>query len=120
MDFTQLKLDDLFACLSEEGAIGLAVSGGGDSMALMHLFAQWRETHPLKHGKDVVFSVDHGVREESAGEVSLVMKTADELGFLGVPIKLEGLAEGRSLQARASDARYESMAAPLKELGLFQ
>lgn len=120
MDFTQLKLDDLFACLSEQAAVGLAVSGGGDSMALLHLFAEWREAHPLTDGKDVIFSVDHGVREEALGEVSLVMKTADELGFLGVPIKLEGLGEGGSLQARARDARYEAMAARLKELGLFQ
>ncbi len=120
MDFTQLKLDDLFACLGEQGAVGLAVSGGGDSMALMHLFAEWRKVHPLKSGRDVVFSVDHGLRKEAAGEVALVISSAEALGFIGAPIKLEGLGEGGSLQARAREARYEAMAGRLKELGLSQ
>jgi|GEM_PF-320714 len=123
MELTHSKIDDLFSLLVGQeaqgtGAVGLAVSGGGDSMALLHLFAEWRSRYPLGEAKDVVFSVDHGVRVEAAEEVAFVIGTAEELGFTGVPIKLSGLDEGNSLQARARDGRYEAMASQLKELNL--
>ncbi|MGH1407141.1 MAG: tRNA lysidine(34) synthetase TilS [Rhodomicrobiaceae bacterium] len=118
MELTHSKIDDLFSQLLGKSAIGLAVSGGGDSMALLHLFADWRSRYPLNDAKDVVLSVDHGVRAEAAEEVVKVIQTAEELGFTGVPIKLKGLDKGSSLQARAREARYEAMAQHLKEFDI--
>lgn len=118
MELTHSKIDDLFSSFIGQGAVGLAVSGGGDSMALMHLFAEWRERFPLDNSRDVVFSVDHGVRDGAADEVKMVISCAETLGFTGVPLKLEGLDQGASLQERARDARYEAIASEMKVMGL--
>ena len=45
--------------------LGVAVSGGGDSVALLHLFARWsaQTGHPIE-----AVTVDHGLRAQSRGE----------------------------------------------------
>lgn len=118
---TPFNIEDLFCSLINDGPVALAVSGGGDSTALMHLFAQWRAEHPLSSSRDlqdVVFSVDHGLRSEAALEVEVVMKEAHALGFKAVPLKLDDFTGGASVQARARDARYLAMASEMSELGL--
>lgn len=59
-------------------AVGVAVSGGGDSMALMHLAAQWGRTQGVSIR---VITVDHGLREGSADEAALVSRAAVGLGL---------------------------------------
>lgn len=56
------------------GTVGLAVSGGGDSMALMHLAAQ------AGVGARVA-TVDHRLRPEAADEAAMVARTAAALGY---------------------------------------
>ncbi len=82
-----------------------AVSGGGDSLALLHVLARLRGRlgHEL-----VAHGVDHGLRGEAAAELDL----AEELArTLDVPMSRTCLqvAPGGNLQARARDARYESL-----------
>ena len=56
------------------GPIGVAVSGGGDSVALLHLLAAARrDLH--------VVSVDHGLRPEAAAEAAGVAQMAAGLGL---------------------------------------
>lgn len=57
--------------------IALAVSGGGDSIAMMHLAVQ-----ALGPERFAVFSIDHGLRPEAADEIALV---ADQAAALGLP-----------------------------------
>ncbi len=81
--------------------VGLAVSGGADSLALAWLARRWR-THVL------AFVVDHALRPNSAAEAHL---TADRLAKMGVEARVLTLApfpKGR-LQERARDARFDAL-----------
>ena len=115
-------LEKLFEALAEAGPVALAVSGGGDSMGLMHLFAEWRRENRLDEGvRDVVLTVDHGLRAESADEVAFVESAAMALGFRAEGLKLEGLKglkAGSGLQARAREARYKAMARAMGRHGV--
>lgn len=56
--------------------IALAVSGGGDSIAMMHLAVR-----ALGPERFAVFTVDHGLRPEAAEEIALVGAQATALGL---------------------------------------
>ena len=60
------EIDALFTSLAGYDKLGLAVSGGPDSLALMLLAARWarRPGRPQL----VVYTVDHGLRPEAAAE----------------------------------------------------
>ena len=83
------------------GRLGVAVSGGVDSMVLMHCLVE------MGH-RPLVISMDHGLREESAGELAEVERCARALGleFSGHCLRLE---DGPNLAERARDARYAIM-----------
>lgn len=81
-------------------AFGLAVSGGGDSIALMHIAAQWAAGRRL-----MVATVDHGLRPESAGEAKQVHAAAKALGLGHVTLLWKRESETGNLMANARDAR---------------
>ncbi|HEX5005132.1 MAG TPA: tRNA lysidine(34) synthetase TilS [Gemmatimonadales bacterium] len=56
----------------------MAVSGGADSLALLHLL---HRTHPLHRLELVVAHVDHGIHPDSAAVASAVIGAADALGL---------------------------------------
>ena len=58
--------------------VGLAVSGGADSTALLVLMAELRVTHGFEA---VVLHVDHGLRKESAGDAAFVERLAARFGL---------------------------------------
>ena len=84
----------------------VAVSGGGDSIALMHLLARWakaaRMTAPL------VLVVDHGLRPQSAGEARGVVRAAKALGLSASLLRWNAPAT-RGIEAAARQARYRLM-----------
>jgi tRNA(Ile)-lysidine synthase len=83
----------------------VAVSGGGDSIALLHVLARLRPELGIElsaHG------VDHGLRTEAAGELDLAERLAEELGVAFSRTQL-ALVEGGNLQARAREARYRAL-----------
>ncbi len=59
-------------------ALGIALSGGGDSMALLHLAADWAA--PRGVGLEAAI-VDHRLRPESAAEARFAAKAAESLGI---------------------------------------
>jgi tRNA(Ile)-lysidine synthase len=86
------------------GNVGVAVSGGPDSLALLLLAASARP------GRVEAATVDHRLRPESADESKRV---AEVCGRLGIPhtILPVTVSEGASVQALAREARYKALTA---------
>lgn len=102
-------LIDRFRDLCRFDKVGLAVSGGRDSVALMLLVA--RSRRELKPFPDViVYSVDHGLRSESAEECTIVAGWAKACGFEHRTLLWSGSKPSSNLQAAARQARYRLLA----------
>jgi tRNA(Ile)-lysidine synthase len=86
--------------------VGLAVSGGGDSMSLMWLAAQWAG-QTRQPPKLTVLSVDHGLRPGSAEDAGWVVEQAGALGLAGAMLQWQGAKPATGVQARARQARYD-------------
>jgi tRNA(Ile)-lysidine synthase len=85
----------------------VAISGGPDSMALLHVLAGFRG----ELGFDVVaHGVDHGLRAEASGELDGAESFARSLDVPFARTVL-AVARGGNLQARARDARYAALRA---------
>lgn len=104
-----LDVETLFAPLAFSRAIGLAVSGGPDSLALMVLMAQW--ARPAGRPRLVVYTVDHGLRPEAAGEAAMVVREAERLGLPARILRWAGDKPETGIQAAARQARYRLLAA---------
>jgi tRNA(Ile)-lysidine synthase len=90
-----------------------AVSGGGDSMALLHVLALLRK----RLGHEVVaHGVDHGLRAEAAAELDLAERVARSLE---VPMTRSHLnvAPGGNLQARAREGRSKALREEAERVG---
>ncbi|MBB4052821.1 tRNA(Ile)-lysidine synthase [Devosia subaequoris] len=95
----------LFAPAADQAAIGLAVSGGPDSLALMLLAQRWAralDTPP----RLIVYSLDHGLRPEAASEVQMVLREAEKLGLDAQGLRWTGEKPPTGLQEAARQARY--------------
>src|SRR5690606_14688353 len=106
----------LFAPLKGHDRLGLAVSGGADSMALMllaHRFALGRG----EMQRFVVYSVDHKLRPEAAAEAAFVKSAAERMGFVARILRWTGPDPAAGLQAAARQERYRLMAEAIREDG---
>ena len=81
----------------------VAVSGGVDSMVLMHLLAVFHKKNPSSI--PIVLTVNHGFRTEAAEEVNLVKTHADAMGLECHILHWTGDIHKKS-QAAARDIRY--------------
>ncbi|MFP9139103.1 tRNA lysidine(34) synthetase TilS [Devosia sp. XGJD_8] len=113
---TPAELQALFAAVAGQPAIALAVSGGADSLALMLLAQRWASSlanPPVLH----VYSVDHGLRPEAAGEVASVLAAAQALGLPARGLVWAGAKPASGVQEAARIARYRLMGAAMAEDG---
>lgn len=92
------------------GTVGLAVSGGPDSMAMLLL------GHAAIPGGFEVATVDHGLRPEAAQECALVERACADRGIPCAVLRVR-VGQG-NLQAAARDARYAALAQWAQQRGL--
>lgn len=111
------ELDEIFAPFVSCRDLLLAVSGGADSIALMHLVYEWAlRRHARLHLH--IATVDHGLRAEAEDECRFVAKEAAHLGLSHEILKWhheEPIA--RNIQAEARTARYQLLADHAGSLG---
>ena len=85
----------------------IAVSGGGDSLALMLLLADWTKAGHL--APPVVLIVDHGLRKGSQRDVRQAAQWARAAGLKPHVLSWKGRKPGADIEAAARQARYRLM-----------
>ena len=97
------------------GDIGVAVSGGGDSMALLVLLADWAKSC----GRMIrVVTVDHGLRQDAAAEAQFVAKMCRDLALDHTVLQWDGANYRGNLQDEARKARLRLIGAWAQHHGL--
>jgi tRNA(Ile)-lysidine synthase len=107
-DISAAKLRDrLFSPLAGLCRVGIAVSGGPDSTALLILFDRWAHESPAAPAIHVL-TVDHGLRAEASGEADAVLDLAARLGHSAEKLVWhhDGPPPTSDIQAEARLARY--------------
>ncbi len=97
---------------SGEAHVGLAVSGGPDSLALMIL-----ADGSIGPDRFAVATVDHGLRPDSGAEARHVAALCAARGIDHTILPI-GLASGAAIQERARDARYRALGGWCRDRGL--
>lgn len=98
--------------LEGQAPLGIALSGGSDSTALLVLLVEQLGAHSLR-----ALTVNHGLREAAAQEAEQAKGLCASLGVEHDTVTLD-LQDGPDLQARARDARYEALSTWACEKGM--
>ncbi len=97
-----------------KGPLALAVSGGGDSMALLSLAAEWGAAREVPL---LALTVDHKLRDGSSDDAEHVEARARELGLPCKRLEWRDEKPTAGVQAAARDARFHLMASACREAG---
>ncbi len=95
-----------FSPLGKGPRIAVALSGGGDSMALAFLLQEWAKT---QKGRVVALIVDHRLRPESATEAKQVAAWMKKAGIAHHILSDPNAAPSSNLQNYARELRYRLM-----------
>lgn len=104
LSLTPAALAGLFEPVAGADRLGLAVSGGPDSLALLVAAARWAAAP----GRPALFvyTLDHGLRPEAAGEAAMVADAAARFGLACRVLAWTGPKPESGVQAAARAARY--------------
>jgi tRNA(Ile)-lysidine synthase len=97
-----------------EAPIGLALSGGGDSMALLHLAQVWARR---RRRRILALSVDHGLHPDSSAWTAFAGEAARAVGAEWRPLRWTGPKPTTGLPAAARVARHKLLADATREAG---
>ncbi|EME68161.1 ATPase [Paramagnetospirillum caucaseum] len=100
-DFSRLMMP--FGPFEAAPRLGVAVSGGADSLALTLLAAQWAKA---RGGAVLALTVDHRLRPDSAAEAARVGAWLAGEGIVHRVLEWDGAKPDSDLQAAARAARY--------------
>lgn len=100
--------EDTMKRLRPEGRVAVGVSGGADSMALLHLLCAWNKSagNTLEL---TALTVDHGLREDSAREAAAVSGWARDLDIPHHTLVWNSPKPSGNIEAKAREARYRLM-----------
>lgn len=105
-----------YALITPGDRIVVAVSGGPDSVCLLHVLWRLQKTMPLTL---VVVHCDHGLRKEAARESRRVVLLGEKLGIetvvRAVPVRAYARNRRLSVETAGRDLRYAAMAAVARE-----
>jgi len=110
------ELPALFAPLAEAPRIALAVSGGGDSLALLDCVDRWRRKR-ADSPTLIVLNVDHGLRKSSRTDAAGVAAISRDRGIEVRLLRWTGRKPKSDIEAVARDARYRLLLAATREFG---
>lgn len=91
------------ATLAPAGRLGIAVSGGPDSLALLLL------ANSVRTGDVAAATVDHGLRPEAAAEAAMVAALCDRLAIPHTVLRVTVTDDPEGPQASARRARYDAL-----------
>ncbi len=101
-------------CADISAPVCVAVSGGGDSMALLALACDWGRAR----GRSILaLSVDHGLQPDGAVWSALALETAGRLGAEARLLRWEGPKPATGVSAAARLARHALLADAAREAG---
>lgn len=112
---TRAELEtDFAAAMARALALGapwpgaVAVSGGGDSKALMLLLADWAQS--ASRSLPIILTVDHGLTSGASRAARDVIQSAKGLGLKAHKLVWKGAKPEADIEAAARVARYRLMA----------
>jgi tRNA(Ile)-lysidine synthase len=94
--------------------LALALSGGGDSLALALMAARWAQEHSRTL---LILTVDHGLNPDSLGWTRACGETARRIGARFQALEWTGPRPSSGLPAAARQARHRLLAQAAREAG---